>query len=174
MERAGTVVERVVHLQDLLGDMHDARLLLQEVLEESEIVMLTDDDRAGLTVLAAKLRDRESSAFAALEREWLASGGHALFETVHAVAAELAARAPADEEIERKYLLRGMPPHARRWPVQDIEQGYLPGDRLAERLRRAHANGKIRWYRTVKIGAGLVRTEVEKRQRRGSLTRCGR
>lgn len=43
----------------------------------------------------------------------------------------------------------------------EIEQGYLPGKRLAERLRHLRDNGAKRWLRTVKLGSGTVRTEVE-------------
>jgi CYTH domain-containing protein len=42
-----------------------------------------------------------------------------------------------------------------------IEQGYMPGDRLVERLRLEELNGKRSYLRTVKVGAGLVRTELE-------------
>ena len=46
--------------------------------------------------------------------------------------------------------------------VIEIEQGYLPGERINERLRReCHADGTIRLRRTLKTGHGLVRTEIE-------------
>jgi CYTH domain-containing protein len=43
----------------------------------------------------------------------------------------------------------------------EIEQGYVPGDHLIERLRHVRENGTERWFRTVKFGQGLVRTELE-------------
>ncbi len=66
-----------------------------------------------------------------------------------------------DREIERKYLLRAVPARATAAPVADIEQGYLPGTRLIERVRRIRAGCTTRYYRTVKLGAGVERIQVE-------------
>jgi CYTH domain-containing protein len=67
----------------------------------------------------------------------------------------------SDREIERKYLLRAVPPRATAAPVADIEQGYLPGKRLIERVRRIRAGCTTRYYRTVKVGAGVERVQIE-------------
>ena len=67
----------------------------------------------------------------------------------------------ADREIERKYLLRAVPERARAAPVANIEQGYLPGTRLIERVRRIRAGCATRYYRTVKLGSGIERIQVE-------------
>lgn len=73
-------------------------------------------------------------------------------------------------EIERSFLLRGMPPLPPGPPrpeVWRVAQGYLPeGAKTAlgveGRLRRIeHPDGRIEWVHTVKSGFGLVRTEVE-------------
>jgi adenylate cyclase len=65
-------------------------------------------------------------------------------------------------EIERKYLLSGMPAMPRARDVLEIDQGYIPGRRLVERLRReVRRDGKVRFYRTVKAGRGLERIELE-------------
>lgn len=65
-------------------------------------------------------------------------------------------------EIERKYLLRAMPELPRVRDVLEIDQGYLPGKKLLERLRRQRSrSGKVKYFRTVKIGRGVVRTELE-------------
>jgi adenylate cyclase len=66
-----------------------------------------------------------------------------------------------DREIERKYLLRAVPARATAAPVGDIEQGYLPGTRLIERVRRIRAGCTTRYYRTVKVGTGVERIQVE-------------
>src|SRR5688500_14917057 len=43
-----------------------------------------------------------------------------------------------------------------------IDQGYLPGERLVERLRRERSReGVVRYYRTVKVGSGVERIELE-------------
>jgi adenylate cyclase len=65
-------------------------------------------------------------------------------------------------EIERKYLLRGRPNFPRATAILEIDQGYLPGEKLVERLRRQEdAEGGVRYYRTVKHGSGVQRTELE-------------
>jgi len=43
----------------------------------------------------------------------------------------------------------------------EIEQGYLPGGVVRERLRRATGPRGARWTRTVKIGSGMARAEFE-------------
>ncbi|MCU0617146.1 MAG: CHAD domain-containing protein, partial [Gemmatimonadaceae bacterium] len=58
-------------------------------------------------------------------------------------------------EIERKFLLSALPDAVRDLDGIRIAQGWLPGERLRERLRRSvHP-------RTIKLGAGVSRIEVE-------------
>lgn len=65
-------------------------------------------------------------------------------------------------EIERKYLLTMLPTFPGVAAVLEIDQGYLPGEKLVERLRREESHeGVIRYYRTVKIGSGVERMELE-------------
>lgn len=65
-------------------------------------------------------------------------------------------------EIERKFLLHGLPPTAAVAPSIRIEQGWLPGSVLRERLRSATAlDGTVVHTRTIKLGAMGARIEVE-------------
>lgn len=64
-------------------------------------------------------------------------------------------------EIERKYLLRGLPERVRGVAPLLVEQGYIPGTLIRERIRRTERGGATRWYRTFKSGTGLVREELE-------------
>lgn len=65
-------------------------------------------------------------------------------------------------EIERKYLLRALPQMPDVRDVLEIEQGYIPGDTLVERLRRQRSrDGTVTCFRTVKAGSGLQRLELE-------------
>lgn len=65
-------------------------------------------------------------------------------------------------EIERKYLLTGLPKLPSALDVLEIDQGYLPGVNVLERLRRQRSrDGTVRYYRTVKLGAGVERIELE-------------
>lgn len=65
-------------------------------------------------------------------------------------------------EIERKYLLSGLPAMPSATDVLEIEQGYLPGVNVLERLRRQRSrDGTVRYFRTVKLGSGVERVELE-------------
>jgi CYTH domain-containing protein len=71
-------------------------------------------------------------------------------------------------EIERKYLLSGMPQlPASGVSTLEIEQGWLPGTHLRERIRRAQTASGVRFYRTVKFGRGVSRVEIEEETSRG-------
>ena len=68
----------------------------------------------------------------------------------------------AEYEIERKFLLSALPRMPEPAEVLEIDQGYLPGVRLVERLRRQRdRGGHTRYYRTVKVGIGVRRMELE-------------
>ena len=65
-------------------------------------------------------------------------------------------------EIERKYLLKGRPEFPKPAATLEIDQGYIPGEKLIERLRRQRdTNGVTRYFRTVKVGSGVSRAELE-------------
>lgn len=64
-------------------------------------------------------------------------------------------------EIERKYLLRGQPPRTVGSPSLEIDQGYIPGERIRERVRRARGANETRYYRSFKSGTGIQRIEIE-------------
>lgn len=66
-----------------------------------------------------------------------------------------------DVEIERKYLLRALPERVSGAPFVEIDQGYLPGSRINERVRRAVGPGGTTYTRTIKAGSGISRIEVE-------------
>ena len=68
----------------------------------------------------------------------------------------------AEYEIERKFLLNALPRMPEPAEVLEIDQGYLPGVRLVERLRRQRdRGGHTKYYRTVKVGIGVRRMELE-------------
>jgi adenylate cyclase len=64
-------------------------------------------------------------------------------------------------EIERKYLLRALPPLPAGTTSAEVEQGWLPGEKLAERLRRTERDGRVTYHRAVKSGRGVTRIEIE-------------
>lgn len=69
-------------------------------------------------------------------------------------------------EIERTYLLSGLPPLPPGAARHELEQGYLPDGgegELEGRLRRqVGPGGEVRRFHTIKRGSGLVREEVER------------
>lgn len=64
-------------------------------------------------------------------------------------------------EIERKFLLRRLPEAAREVAPARIEQGWIPGEVIHERVRRVTGPNGIRHWRTIKLGTGMVRQEFE-------------
>jgi CYTH domain-containing protein len=69
---------------------------------------------------------------------------------------------PENVEIERKYLLRALPRFPTPPAVFEIEQGYIPGINVKERVRRETSDaGVVRYYRTMKLGTGVERLEFE-------------
>src|SRR4051794_25156333 len=66
-----------------------------------------------------------------------------------------------DREIERKYLLRGLPARVNGARALEIEQGYLPGTRINERIRRSRDGSTVKFFRTIKTGQGIERLEIE-------------
>jgi len=167
-------------LQDLLGQLNDAHVLRAMLLEALEHTALAPAsatlrrpsaaaferrrrprEHAGLLELRRRATERSESLFSTLERDWLGDGAAALVAAVERVAESAATAARGTLEIERKYLLRGRPQLPAGTPVQDIDQGWLPGKLLRERLRRVRTPKAVRYLRTIKFGQGLQRIEVE-------------
>jgi CHAD domain-containing protein/CYTH domain-containing protein len=159
------VIERLKALQDGFGDVHDAHVFVAELREE-----LPEAERAtsigpgfvpGVEALMASLRARGQEAFDRTSREWLDDPGKSFFQKVDALAEDIAGLAGRDQEVERKFLLTGLPSLQDAEGPVEIEQGYLPGERLIERVRRIRSDEGVELARTVKEGSGLTRLEVE-------------
>lgn len=186
----GAMIETLKALQDVLGDLHDVHVFAEELVAAtedaagsrarrvSEVVLADDkddseDDRVrrarardpgpGLLGIARLLHERGMHTYARLESDWLNDAGAPFFERVSEITAELGRSSSRwDKEIERKFLLKSLPLATVGAPSVEIEQGYLPGERLVERLRRIRfADGAEKWFRTVKAGKGLERVELE-------------
>jgi len=124
------------------------------------------DLEPGITAIMDRLRDRANIAFAQFATQWLGEASAAFFRDVQTVVGRIAETAREGLEVERKYLLRFVPEEARDGRWVDIAQGYIPGSRLNERIRRVsvhHGSGRkdVHYYRTVKTGEGVTRTEIE-------------
>jgi len=172
-------------LQDDFGTLHDLHVARNEldsgVIERAafeatersrEILDAAGEGRvprrfasklAGFAAVAAAVREEEHVRYKAIETRWLRDSAVTLLAAVDGAIRALAVRGGRGTEIEHKYLLSAEPtiPDECVRDVIEIEQGYLPG-RFTERLRRQrHANGTTRLIRTLKIGRGLVRSEIE-------------
>jgi CHAD domain-containing protein/CYTH domain-containing protein len=170
-------------LQDVLGEMHDLEILTQTLETSAERIALArthalldaireGDEPAlavarrrslegGLLAIATLVRDRHRKLFGELEAAWLAQRGAMFFESIEAGAQTLCEVRREPLEIERKFLLSGLPEIAREAPSLRIEQGWLAGEAIRERLRRVNDASGERFYRTIKFGTGLARAEYE-------------
>lgn len=150
---------RLKVLQDLLGDHHDDGVwlgIVHAAAPRAPRVAI----RQGLRAVMARIEQRTAERFGTLASEWL-QGTPVLFAQLGEVADWLAVRGTAGLEVERKYLLRAVPAGMPKGVTQRLEQGYLPGTRLIERVRRVRTGRTVQHLRTVKAGKGLVRIEVE-------------
>lgn len=65
-------------------------------------------------------------------------------------------------EIEKKYLVKYIPEKLKKVEGSFIDQYYLMLEGKSEaRIRLKNKAGNIKYYLTVKVGEGMVRTEVE-------------
>lgn len=161
-------VDLLKDLQDLLGSMHDAHVFARTLRHQARAkagirrgVRFLERHRHGLRVLAARLARRRRADWHAFAEDWLVRDFPQLSERVHAVVAQLREIGGSGVEIERKFLLRELPPEVAGAAVEEIDQGYLPGQELVERVRRVTTAADVTYFRTVKSGSGLVRIELE-------------
>lgn len=156
------LLTRLKALQDALGDLRDAQLLELRV-RASDLGTASDEGavRPGEAELGALLIEEQKARFADFEAGWRGEGTAAYQALIAAMRHRVAAATPDMIEIERKYLLSGPPDRVNGRSAREIEQGYLPGERIQERLRRIVDADRIVHVRSIKLGSGLVRTEVQ-------------
>lgn len=183
------VQERVAelkHLQDILGGLHDFQMLapvLADALEEAAAERarrlhavtlathpaagnLTDESVAGdvtLGILAVTrvLREERERLFGEVRASWLGGAPGAFFESLRDLSRRFSASRGDDLEIERKYVLAGLPERLKGAEYLILAQGWIPGRRIHERVRKVRSGGGERYYRTLKLGSGMTRTEIE-------------
>lgn len=183
LPEARAVVREMKHVQDILGQLHDNRVLesaLQAAVEDAatekahrlHAAAIAGDKRAlvrehrrdeqfGLAQLAIRARGERDALFATLDQDWIRTRRPELTSLVRNLRAVCL---PGNAvEIERKFLLKSLPPTIRSAPVSEIEQGWLPGERMRERLRRVRNSEGEQYLRTIKLGAGIQRVELEEK-----------
>jgi CYTH domain-containing protein/CHAD domain-containing protein len=157
VEGARQVVTRLTKVQDTLGRLRDAQLVNAALDAHSTESAERQADAARLFETA---RTDLQAAYLTVERECLGGLAESLVTDAEALASRIRS-AGAYSEIERKFLLSGLPSIARRNRSALIEQGYLPGAAIEERLRRTKNGTETRYHRAVKLGSGLERTQAE-------------
>ena len=171
---APETLDRLKALQDTFGDIHDAHVfadelsdLLLEAWQRGAAVTAPGGEVTagspvpGLRALAGLLHRRGRAAFDRARAEWLGPAAEPFFQGLAEAVGAIADLAGGDLEIERKFLLTGLPPMNGAAAVVEIEQGYLPGTRLVERVRRVVAADGERLTRAVKQGSGIARLQIE-------------
>lgn len=151
--------QRVVMLRDLdkAGREHERRLdaAIHDMSESADAGEDADDPRPGLLALAERLEEREAEAFARLRADWLAGAADGFFEAVTAVGKRIANRPACVEEIERRFVLRRVPATALPFARQEIEQGWLPGLRVVERVTALGPGAHAATLRTTRPATGV-------------------
>jgi CHAD domain-containing protein/CYTH domain-containing protein len=164
---AAWAVKRLKKMQDTLGEMHDAHVAGLLLNAERAAVEAMDprpdsDPLPGLHALATAAKKEMGRLYAEASVSWLGGRAAEFLSRVDGIAEQMRGAREADHEIERKFLLHGMPTLPEGAVRTEIVQGYLPGERLQERVRRIRRRGEPpKYYRTVKVGAGINRMELE-------------
>ncbi|MBI4502758.1 MAG: CHAD domain-containing protein [Gemmatimonadetes bacterium] len=179
-KRAKALVVALKSLQDLLGEIRDTQVMAREITAAVEQAAAHEARRAHQAALGpeAPAPPRETGSrdlvglarlaeqhlvelFAQLQSEWLGGRAEPLLRRLERLGESLASRRPRHVEIERKFLLTGVPEIAREVVPLEIDQGWIAGQMVSERVRRTRAPGSENYSRTIKLGEGLVRSEFE-------------
>ncbi len=145
---ADEAVAALKELQDLLGEWHDAQAA-QQALAAALTEAAADrarwrgrgggdaDYRPGLLALERLAAARGAAQWSRLEEGYLGARATPLLDLAYAVVAALEARgaeaaAGAGAATERRLLLTALPVEVAGGEVEEVEQGWLPGERPRE------------------------------------------
>ncbi|HET8722722.1 MAG TPA: CHAD domain-containing protein [Anaeromyxobacteraceae bacterium] len=166
-------VRSLKRLQDLLGELNDARVAeaaVRAARHDAEAERIRHPERVegpglrpGLIALELLASRRAQDLFDRLRAEVLPSRGTDALAPALAVAAALEARAarrtPAPGEA--RHLLDALPEGAREWPDPvDEEAGWLPDAAGREGFRALRSPAGERFLREVATGSGARRSTV--------------
>ncbi len=168
--KAGEALDALRPLQDLLGDWRDASMAeaaIEAALLEARAEEARRDEaavaglRPGLLATLRLAQSRASDLFRRIAAEHLAVKATPVTDAAYAVVAALEARdGSADEHEEgppplpeRRFLVTAIPPEARGGGVEELEQGWLPGDGRESVGVTRSAIGE-RWFRARAPGRG--------------------
>jgi CHAD domain-containing protein/CYTH domain-containing protein len=152
-----TAVAGLKEFQDALGHLHDIHVLMTET--EAALNSPDPDQQMALAAVLERIRALRAQLFATVQVEYIDSRANLLLDLVRTAEGELA-RGPRGQEIERKFLLKRLP-RLKNSTQQLIEQGYLPGSDIRERIRSVETEDGLSYFRTLKAGRGISRLEIE-------------
>lgn len=183
LPEARLAVKECKKIQDVLGELNDCNVLKDELAEALEVSAVEQarrlhalasqgdqtllrremrrSERPGLIELVRRLQKRSQRLFRKLKSRYLEDGGEILIQRVQEVVESLHTVSHQGMELEHKFLLRAMPELPQEAEVLEIEQGYLPAEKFEERVRRIGNGEDARYIRTIKVGQGFRRFEVE-------------
>ncbi len=170
-----SLVKAMKGLQDVLGELHDAKVMdeelssslkssaveralrLQETLErETEIPSDVDwEERYGLLELLRLSKERGAALFDKANRLYLGEEGRALFHSLEEMGRQLSA-GYGDLEKCRRFILNRLPDRVKEVKSTLIDEGWLPGRPARESLKRERSEGKLTYSR-------ITRAEPESR-----------
>lgn len=164
---APELLQSLRHAQDALGDINDAHTLRDELREllatlRENGTVVSRATRNGLDASDRDLTARIATAFEAAAAWYEPDPLRERVARLKAIADRwrtLPVAMPV--EIERKWLLSSLPPRVLDVTPATLQQGYLPGSTLVERIRHTTDGDVTQWVRTVKLGRGMARIEVE-------------
>jgi len=165
-------VKHLKKLQDVLGELHDSHVLAGEIASALAEVSgerarrlvdegrpgaareLRDSPRPGLVAAARRVRERRDGSYDALTRDWLGAGVESVAADVATLVTALEGRAEGVLETRRRWLLCAFPPALADLAPRQVDEGWLPGKRLRERLRRERGPSGERCSRGLARGSG--------------------
>jgi len=121
-----------------------------------------EDEHAGLLALARLLRRRREVLFSEIDSRWHGSR----LDRFVAETRELGARLrvpPGQTPGVRRFRLTGLPESLRNESSTSIDEGWLPGQRIEDCLRRERSQGSVRHYRLVRVGSEARQTRIPRR-----------
>lgn len=158
-------------LQDLLGDLQDARVLAQTISDELERAAVEEARRLrdlafqqgaipedghntahpGLLALLRAQRERRDRVYQELSRGWLPPASEPFFQELRGLARRLEASSERPK-TRRRFLLASVPDEARRGrSPRVVRQGFLPGRRIHEQVLSIRTGARNRYLRVSSI-----------------------
>jgi CHAD domain-containing protein/CYTH domain-containing protein len=176
LEDAKSLVKRTKELQDVLGEIQDARVLADTVSRELERVALEEAQRLrdltlreggsaetseaslavsqhALLALLRVQRERKSRGYEELARDWLGGASEPFFRDLTELADRL--RSTGAPATPRRFLLESLPEQVRRRTPRVVREGFLPGKRIRERVQSVRTGRSTRYRRIVEVEGGL-------------------